>query len=64
MPVDLALELDDADVILSRGGVVASSLVDVYGRALSMFTPASRALSCALSHGGRPPVALADCVCP
>jgi hypothetical protein len=45
MPVDLALELDDADVIWGGGGAVASLPVDAYGRALSMFVRASMALS-------------------
>jgi hypothetical protein len=45
MPVDLALELDDADVIWGGGGAVASLPVDAYGRALSMYVRASMAQS-------------------
>jgi hypothetical protein len=65
-PADLVVELDGADVIWSGGGAVATSPVDVYRHALSMFTPVSSALSCTLPHRGRQPVALelADHVCP
>jgi hypothetical protein len=58
MPADLALELDNDDVIWGGGGAVASLPVDAYGRALSMFVCASMARSCAPPHCGRPPVAL------
>jgi hypothetical protein len=57
---DPVLALDDADIIWGAGGVVASSLVDMYVRALSTSMPASRALSRVPLQQTRPPVTLAD----